>query len=76
MGVVHGAFCLGCCWALFAVLVTAGVMSLAWMVLLTLIVFAEKVFPHGERAAVAIGVGFILLGAIVATGAAAMPWSM
>ena len=50
MGVVHGAYCLGCCWALFAVLVAAGVMSLAWMLLLTLVVFAEKVLPLGRRA--------------------------
>ena len=34
---------------LFAVLIAAGVMSLAWMVLLTLVVFAEKVIPHGQR---------------------------
>jgi predicted metal-binding membrane protein len=43
MGIEHGAYCLGCCWALFAVLVAAGVMSLAWMLLLTLVVFTEKV---------------------------------
>jgi len=45
---VHGVYCLGCCWALFAVLVPAGVMSLAWMLLLTLFVFAEKVLPDGR----------------------------
>ena len=50
MGVVHGLYCLGCCWALFAVLVATGVMSLAWMLLLTLVVFAEKVLPFGRRA--------------------------
>ena len=76
MGIHHGAYCLGCCWALFAVLVAAGVMSLAWMVLLTLVVFAEKVIPHGQRAAVGVGVVLIILGALVATGATGMPWRM
>ncbi|HEU0113937.1 MAG TPA: DUF2182 domain-containing protein [Thermomicrobiales bacterium] len=74
MGVAHGLYCLGCCWALFAVLVAAGVMSLAWMLLLTLVVFLEKVAPQGQRAAAAVGGAFILLGILVAAGAAAMPW--
>jgi predicted metal-binding membrane protein len=67
MGVLHGAFCLGCCWALFAVLVAAGAMSLAWMLALTLVVFAEKVLPHGQRAAAIIGVALIALGLVVAS---------
>ena len=50
MGLEHGAYCFGCCWALFAVMAAAGVMSLAWMLLLTLIVFVEKVLPQGRRA--------------------------
>jgi len=75
MGMVHGAYCLGCCWALFAVLVAAGVMSLAWMLLLTLVVFAEKVLPLGRRAVHATGAAFLLLGLLVATGATDLPWS-
>jgi hypothetical protein len=51
MGLRHGGYCLGCCWALFAVMVAAGVMSLAWMLLLTLLVFVEKELPQGRRAA-------------------------
>ena len=74
MGLVHGVYCLGCCWALFAVLVGAGVMSLAWMLLLTLVVFAEKVLPGGRRAAQAVGVAFLALGVLVASGALRMPW--
>jgi predicted metal-binding membrane protein len=61
MGLRHGGYCLGCCWALFAVMVAAGVMSLAWMLLLTLLVFVEKVLPQGRRAAPAIGVALIVL---------------
>jgi len=73
MGVVHGLYCLGCCWALFAVLVAAGVMSLAWMLLLTLIVFAEKVLPMGRRTAYGVGATFLVLGILVASGMIAMP---
>ncbi|MGH2557714.1 MAG: DUF2182 domain-containing protein, partial [Thermomicrobiales bacterium] len=75
MGVGHGAYCLGCCWALFAVLVAAGVMSLAWMALLTLVVFAEKVLPVGPRTSWVGGVAFLALGIAVAAGVVDMPWS-
>jgi predicted metal-binding membrane protein len=74
MGLRHGGYCLGCCWALFAVMVAAGVMSLAWMLLLTLVVFVEKVLPQGRRAATAIGIALVVLGLVVAWGVAPMPW--
>lgn len=74
MGVVHGLFCLGCCWALFAVLVAAGVMSLAWMLLLTLVVFLEKVVPQIAWGPRAIGVTLAALGVVVMAGAVDMPW--
>jgi predicted metal-binding membrane protein len=74
MGLSHGAYCLGCCWALFAVLVAAGVMSLAWMLLLTLIVFAEKVLPGGQRASQVVGIALVTLGIGVGSGVVAMPW--
>ena len=48
MGMRHGTYSLGCCLALFAVLVVAGLMSLAWMLLLTLAVFVEWYFPKGS----------------------------
>jgi predicted metal-binding membrane protein len=73
MGVVHGLYCLGCCWALFAVLVATGVMSLAWMLLLTLVVFAEKVLPFGRRASQVVGLAFLVLGVVVAVGVADLP---
>ena len=75
MGVVHGAYCLGCCWALFAVLVAAGVMSLAWMLLLTLVVFAEKALPLGRRGPAVVGLALVALGLLVAAGATEMPWT-
>jgi predicted metal-binding membrane protein len=74
MGIIHGGYCLGCCWALFAVLVGAGVMSLAWMALLTLVVFAEKVLPLGRYTARAVGAALLILGLVVAAGAIDLPW--
>ena len=73
MGARHGLYCLGCCWALFAVLVAAGMMSIAWMLLLTLVLFAEKVLPHGERTSGAVGLGLIALGLVVAGAALQLP---
>jgi hypothetical protein len=74
MGLRHGTYCLGGCWALFAVLVATGVMNLAWMLLLTLIVFVEKLLPHGRRSAAVIGIALVALGLLVAAGAVPMPW--
>jgi len=74
MGMRHGTYCLGCCWALFAVLIVAGVMSVAWMLLLTLAVFVEKVLPQGQRISTTIGVAFVALGLAVSTGAVPMRW--
>jgi predicted metal-binding membrane protein len=70
MGFWHGLYCLGCCWVLFGVMVAAAeMMSVAWMLLMTLVVFAEKVLPHGPRISVAVALGLIALGLLVGTGA-------
>jgi predicted metal-binding membrane protein len=74
MGIRHGLYCFGCCWALFAVLVATGVMSLAWMLLLTLVVFLEKLLPQARRFEAGIGIVLVVLGIAVASGAAGMPW--
>lgn len=66
MGWAHGAHCLGCCWALMTVLVVAGAMGLAWVLLIAAGVAAEKLLPRGEWIARAIGVALVLLGAAVA----------
>jgi predicted metal-binding membrane protein len=69
MGVQHGLYCLGCCWALFSVMVAAaGMMSIVWMLLMTLVVFAEKVLPHGPRISAAVALGLIALGLLVGSG--------
>ncbi|CAN7209047.1 DUF2182 domain-containing protein [Mesorhizobium sp. LjRoot246] len=74
MGLRHGLYCFGCCWALFAVLVAAGVMSVAWMLLLTLVVFVEKLMQRGQRFEGALGIALIALGIVVSFGAIEMPW--
>ncbi|MCZ6724395.1 MAG: DUF2182 domain-containing protein [Gammaproteobacteria bacterium] len=47
MGLHHGAYCLGCCWMLMALLFVLGVMNLPWVAVLTVIVLAEKALPRG-----------------------------
>ena len=66
MGIVHGAWCVGCCWALMVVLFAVGVMSITWMVVVAAIVFAEKVLPVGERVAPVLAVVLIAFGVWVA----------
>ena len=66
MGARHGLYCLGCCWVLFTVLMAAGMMSVGWMLLLTLVVFAEKLFPHGARISHVVGVLFVVCGLLYA----------
>lgn len=58
LGLRHGLFCLGCCWALMLVMFAAGVAHLAWMGALTLVMLAEKTFPGGDRLARPIGLAF------------------
>lgn len=58
MGIAHGGFCIGCCWALMAVLVAFGTMNLAWMLAFALVIFTEKNWRWGERVAVATAASF------------------
>jgi predicted metal-binding membrane protein len=61
LGVEHGIWCVGCCWALMVVLVAAGGMGIGWVIGLTALVLAEKLAPHGEVIARAAGVAFLAL---------------
>lgn len=65
MGLAHGAFCFGCCWSLFAVLVVLGTMNLVWMVLLTVVIVLEKNAPRGEAIAVAAGAALAGVGVLL-----------
>jgi predicted metal-binding membrane protein len=66
VGVAHGASCVGCCWALMAVLVGAGAMGLEWAAAISLAVVVEKVVPRGETVAKVLGIALIVSAAAVA----------
>ena len=66
MGLKHGAYCVGCCWVLMALLFVAGVMNLLWVAVIALFVMAEKLLPKGELIARISGVALILAGAAMA----------
>jgi predicted metal-binding membrane protein len=73
MGLKHGAYCLGCCWLLFAILFPLGVMNIAAMVGLTLLIFAEKSLPRGSVIARVAGVALVAYGAVVLVTAHGLP---
>lgn len=65
MGIGHGAYCLGCCWALMCVLFVVGVMNLVWVAALAIFVLVEKVGPAGAIVARAAGALMIAAGVVV-----------
>lgn len=69
MGAAHGAWCVGCCWALMAALFALGLMSLAWMLVVAVLIAIEKLLPW--RAAATAAPAAALLG--LATAVAAAP---
>jgi predicted metal-binding membrane protein len=66
MGLKHGAFCIGCCWMLMALLFVAGVMNLVWVAALAAVVLLEKVTPWGRAIARVSGVAMIASAAALA----------
>jgi predicted metal-binding membrane protein len=69
LGVRHGLFCLGCCWALMLVMFAVGVGSIVWMALLAGVMVVEKAAPWGRKLAPVVGVALIALGVAVIAGA-------
>lgn len=65
MGVRHGSYCLGCCWALMCVLFVVGVMNLVWVAALTGFVLFEKIGPAGVIVARLAGTGMVLVGILM-----------
>jgi predicted metal-binding membrane protein len=65
MGLLHGAYCLGCCWLLFAILFPLGIMNIGAMAGITLIIFAEKTLPWPRLAPYAAAFALVLYGALV-----------
>jgi predicted metal-binding membrane protein len=66
MGVQHGGWCVGCCWALMAALFALGVMSVGWMLFVAALIAVEKMLPWKAVANRGIAVLLLLLGIGVA----------
>ena len=62
LGLRHGAYCVGCCWALMALLLAGGVMNVLWIVLLALLILLEKVTSFGQLIAPIAGIGLVAEG--------------
>ncbi len=67
MGLRHGALCVGCCWALMALLFVLGVMNLWWIALVAAAVLLEKIVPS-EALAEVLGASLIVWGAALLIG--------
>ena len=59
LGAKHGAYCLGCCWLLMALLFVGGVMNVLWIAAIAIFVLVEKVTPIGRLLARIAGLGFV-----------------
>lgn len=64
VGIRHGAFCLGCCFALMMLLFVGGIMNLYWILGLAAFVALEKLVPHGRLLGRIVGAGLFGLGII------------
>ena len=62
MGLRHGLFCVGCCWAVMALLFVGGVMHLVWVAGLAAFVLIEKVVPGGRAVSAAAGAASLIWG--------------
>ena len=69
LGARHGMYCVGCCWALMALLFVGGVMNVLWIAAITIFVLTEKVVPAGRAISRIAGLGFFAWGAWLLTDA-------
>ena len=73
LGARHGAWCVGCCWALMASLFALGVMSLAWMAFVAALIAAEKTLPGGRALTIATAAILLVLGILLLAAPDAIP---
>jgi predicted metal-binding membrane protein len=73
MGAKHGAWCVGCCWALMASLFALGVMSIVWMAFIAGLIAVEKILPWRRIATYGTAVILIGLGILVLAAPDAIP---
>jgi len=69
MGLKHGSYCTGCCWAVMTLLFVAGVMNLLWVAAIAAFIMLEKVVPAGQRMGQAAG-ALLVAGGVVLLGLA------
>lgn len=67
LGLEHALYCLGCCWALMVLFVSAGSMGLGWALIIAAVVFVEKVMPHGVAFGRTVGMTLIIGSIALAT---------
>jgi predicted metal-binding membrane protein len=65
LGIEHGAWCIGCCWALMAALFALGAMSVGWMAFVGALIAVEKLLPWRAPASYGVAVLLIVLGIAV-----------
>jgi predicted metal-binding membrane protein len=68
LGLRHGLYCFGCCWALMLVLFVCGIMNLIWIAILSALVLAEKLLPRGLLLGRLAGIGMVAWGARLVVG--------
>jgi predicted metal-binding membrane protein len=73
MGAKHGAWCVGCCWALMASLFALGVMSIAWMAFVAALIAVEKTLPWGRLATYGTAAILFVLGILLVVAPEAVP---
>jgi len=65
LGIDHGLFCVGCCFALMLVMFVVGTASIGWMIALAALMAAEKNLPGGTRLRLPVGLGLLASAAVV-----------
>jgi predicted metal-binding membrane protein len=73
LGFLHGMYCIGCCWALMALMLAVGLASLVWMGALGAAMYYERVGRHGRTLTPVLGVALIAWGIVVAAHPAWLP---
>jgi predicted metal-binding membrane protein len=73
MGLLHGAYCLGCCWLLFVILFPLGLMNIFVMAIITVVILAEKTIPWPRAVSAVVAATLAFYGAIVIVGPEILP---
>jgi predicted metal-binding membrane protein len=68
LGFHHGAYCVGCCWSLMLLMFAVATGGLGWMLLLGIVMAAEKNLPWGRKLSAPLGVVLIVAAVGIAAG--------